>query len=82
MNIHACKYVNASDLFTRLRKLWTEFCASDPDFSWGGNNHSLVDGDAILNHLDNSAIDSHKQVETLRKRINLLPEHTYIDLEN
>ena len=83
MTIHPCRYVHASDLFKRLKVLWSEFVESEPDFSWGDNNHSLVDPQDIMNHIDGSAAFEHpRQVETLRKRVEKLPAGVYVDLEN
>jgi hypothetical protein len=79
-----CKFIQASGLFKRLNKLWDEFSESNPAFTWGSNNRSLVVAEAILNHLDGCAIDNERQLETLRKRIADLPEggQTYVDLED
>lgn len=83
MTIQRCRFVRASELFTGLADLWQEFVNSDPPFSWGDNNRSLVDPKAILNHMDGSGvIESKTQVETLRKRIEKLPSGVYVDLEN
>ena len=83
MTIHTCQYVNASDLFKRLKALWDEFADSSPDFSWGDNNHTLVAPKAILDHIDGSAGFGHpRQVEALRKRIQALPDDVYVDLES
>ncbi|MGA2440207.1 MAG: hypothetical protein ABSH08_04575 [Tepidisphaeraceae bacterium] len=82
MTIHNCQFVNASDVFKGLGDLWEEFSKSDPNFSWGGNNRTLIDGKAILDHLDNSAIKNHRQEEKLRRRIAKLPDDVYVDLEN
>lgn len=82
MTTHTCQYVNASDLFKGLANLWEEFSNSNPDFSWGGNNRTLVDPKAILDHLDNRVIENGPQMETLRHRIVGLPDDVYVDLEN
>jgi hypothetical protein len=83
MTIHTCKYVHASGLFKGLTNLWNEFADSDPPFSWGDNNRSLVDPASILNHMDGSGvIENQRQVETLRKRVEKLPAGVYVDLEN
>ena len=78
------RYVSSMDLFKGLNKLRDAFIRSDPDFSWGNNNHSLVDGEAILDHLADSGLTnaSKAQVPVLRKRIRKLPEDVYVDLES
>ena len=82
MTVYTCRYVHASDLFEGLKALWDEFNNSDPDFSWGNNNRTLVDPHSILNHLDNSVTENEKQAETLRERVKKLSKHVYVDLEN
>jgi hypothetical protein len=82
MTIHTCQYVEASDLFKGLGELCDEFTNSEPSFSWGGNNRTLIDGQSILNHLDNSVIENAGQLETLRRRVRKLPGDVYVDLEN
>ena len=81
MTIETCRFVTGSELFDGLKELWDKFSDSDPDFSWGGNDRTLVDPVAILNHLDNSVIDNEKQVQTLRRRVGKLPKDVYVDLE-
>jgi len=84
MKINTCQFVDASDLFNGLSELWSELVESEPDFTWGNNNRSLVVADDILNHFDNSVIENEGQLETLRKRVQKLPEggQIYVDLEN
>ena len=80
--IHTCEYIKSSDLFKGLAQLWSDLSNSEPDFQWGGNNHTLVDPRAIINHLDNSVVENAGQLETLRKRVAKLPKDVYVDLEN
>lgn len=82
MTIHTCQFVEASDLFKGLGELYDEFSNSEPDFSWGGNNRTLVGGEAILNHLENCEIENQRQMKTLRRRVRKLPEGVYVDLEH
>ena len=82
MRIHTCQFVLVSDLFKGLKALWNEFASSDPDFSFGGNNRTLVDPPSLLHHFDNSLIEDQKQLERLRRRIKKLPKDVYVDLEN
>ena len=83
IKINTCRYVHASDLFKRLGTLWEEFGGSEPDFSWGDNNHTLVDPKAIMDHIDGSARFEHpRQVEALRRRVEKLSGDVYVDLEN
>jgi hypothetical protein len=46
--IHTCRFVKSSNLFKGLTKLWLPFTDSEPDFSWGDNNRTLVDPKATL----------------------------------
>ena len=84
--IESTEYIEAGGLFAGLTELFDALCASEPDFTWGGNNHSMVTGECILNHFDNSVLEDtpEKQLKTLRKPIKMLPqgEQAYIDLEN
>ena len=82
MTIQTCEFVTGSDLFEGLPDLWDEFFDSSPDFSWGNNNHTMVDPKALLGHLDKSGIENETQMETLRHRITELPDGVYVDLEN
>lgn len=82
--VDTCQYVRASDLFQGNQKLWDIFVESDPDYSWGNNNHSLNTAESIVNHLDGNIGAPEKLVKKLRDRIDSLPEkgQTYVDLEN
>ena len=82
MRIQSCEFVSGFELFTGLQLLWDEFAESDPDFSWGSNNRSLVTAKSILDHLDNSNIENEKQMETLRKRVKVIGGDMYVDLES
>jgi len=84
VTIERCSFALCSEMFNELDDLCNEFCDSEPPFSWGDNNRSLVTGEAILNHLDNCNIKNESQLDALRKRIVKLPQgnQTYIDLEN
>jgi hypothetical protein len=85
LEVHQVQYVLASDLFEGLPKLWDRFCQSEPAFSWGDNNRSLVTAESILDHCDNHPeLCGSKPVESLRQRVHSLPEkgQTNVDLEN
>ena len=85
MEIHTCQFVTSSDLFKGLFSLWEDFAESDPPFSWGDNNRSLITAESIIDHLSNSsAADEHWWLGRLIARVNKLPEggQTYVDLEN
>ena len=81
-SIQTYRAINVTDLFQGLKVLLEEFSNSDPDFSWGDNDHTLVDPEAILDHLDGTgtAVNT-RQLEALRRRICKLPPNTYVDLE-
>jgi len=79
-----CQFVLSSDLFEGLTELMTEFGESDPPFTWGENNRSLVTARDMINCFANSCIENDEQIDIFRQRINRLPEglNTYVDLEN
>ena len=82
MKIQSCKFVSCSDLFKGLTELWEDFASSDPDFSWGNNNRTMIDPLAITGHMSNVGLDAHLQFKTLCKRINELPRSVYVDMES
>ena len=84
IQVQETKFVPASHLFKGLRKLWIALGESDPDFTWGSNNRSLVTAECILNHLDNRAVVPTRQQDAFRKRCQQLPGglQCYVDLEN
>jgi hypothetical protein len=82
MTIETCRFVHVTELFKELPELLQEFIESEPDFAWGGNEHSLVDGVAIVDHLDNIATEQETQLEELRKRVAELQDDLYVDLEH
>ena len=81
MTTHSCRDVKFSELFKGLNSLRTAFEESDPDFNWGGNDHSLVTPRAITDHCANT-IGDHRQLKALQRRIEKLPSGVYVDLEN
>jgi hypothetical protein len=83
MKIQSCRFVLASDLFDELDELWNAIACSDPDFTWGDNNRSLVTAEVLLDHCDSNGVES-PQLDSLRQRVKTLPDgnQTYVDLEN
>lgn len=83
MIIYSCDFVVASELFYGLNALWEAFAASNPPFSWGDNNRTLVVAVDIYDHLEPMDVLG-EQLDMLKKRIDHLPEQgqTYVDLEN
>jgi len=77
--IHVCCYIPASEFFTNFPEVWEELSNSDPNFTWGDNNRSLVTVERIVQHLDASHIDYPEAFEEHYKEY--VPED-YIDLEN
>lgn len=82
--IETTQFIAASAVFKGLKGLWTEFAESDPPFSWGGSNRTLVTAEAILNHLDGCANATPRFVESLRTRLQKISPNLqlYVDLEN
>ena len=81
-NIETCRYVRVSKLFKGLEQLWECLVESDPPFTWGDNNMSMVSIQALVEHMDKWARDDDKQMNELRKRLAKLPADVYLDLEN
>ena len=82
MKVYSCKYVHASDVFKGLPKAWDALASRDNlPFSWGDNNHSLVDADTIATELEQ--LDE-SEAGQLAKAIRLLRKmgQTYVDMEN
>lgn len=76
---HTCKFILCSDLFKGYRNLASEMSESEPDFTWGSNNRSLVTVEAILNHMASAGIDYSDAFGLRCKEVGL---QTYVDLEN
>lgn len=78
-----CEFVPSSELFAGKegKRIWNQFVECNQDFSWGGNNRSLVTVEAILDCLDNSAID-YSNSNGFKKKCREIGMQTYIDLEN
>ena len=74
-----CEFVKSSDLFAGFDDLHNEFNDSEPDFSWGDNDHSLVTLDALLDDMDNNDVSV---PAVFRYHCNQLGLQTYVDLES
>lgn len=95
MKLSTCNYVKYSELFKDLAELSEEFCNSDPPFSWGDNDRTLVFAAGICSHLkehvkelDKTSISGtpklNEQMKELERRVAVLPDGAmeYVDLEN
>lgn len=82
--VQTCRFVTASDVFKGLGLLWTTLVESDPPFSWGSNNRSLVSSVDLTMYLDGQGLDdpAGAQLTTLIERLDALPSDIYVDLEN
>jgi len=76
---HNCTFVLSSDLFRGYRKLALQMSESEPDFTWGSNNRSLVTVEVLLNHLDGVGVAYSKKFAKRCREVGL---QTYVDLEN
>lgn len=47
MLINTCRYVNLSDLFAGCPTITEAFANAEHDFTWGGNNLTMVTADAV-----------------------------------
>jgi len=84
IKLRECSFVHASEVFKGLPKAWDAFSLSDPPFSWGDNNRTLVDADSMRRHLEDAdPIDgkAHGQINRALARLEKLGQ-TYVDLEN
>jgi hypothetical protein len=79
LHIRLVGFYDASALFEGFSDLWQQFIESDPSFSWGSNNHSLITVRDVLNHMDNVGIEYDK---AFVDKCGLIDEHFYVDLEN
>ena len=82
--VQTCSFVAASDVFKGLNALWTALVESDPPFSWGSNNRSLINSTNLTSYLDGQGFDDPvgDQLTVLIERLDALPTDIYIDLEN
>jgi hypothetical protein len=96
MNIHTLKAVNASDFFQDfpvLMKILSD--GGQYNFSWGDNNHSLVDIDTLVDALDDQIHNdededydeekvavSQADWDKFMVHVDAIPKDVYIDLEN
>jgi len=79
-----CQFVLGSSIFAGLNEAWNRMADSDPPFTWGNNNRSLVNALFIASHLDDldDREDSEtKQIKTAVRRLRSLGDE-YVDLEN
>ena len=80
--IYVLRFVYASAI---VPSTWTEWfwgeVAEDAPFSWGDNNHSLVDIRSFANHCEERLDDSPKVKRWLRE-IRKMSDNIYIDMEN
>ena len=70
-------FILASDVFSK--KALSILAESNPPFTWGDNNRSLVTANFIAAHLEQ--LDNQKLLKITIQRLRSLGE-TYIDLEN
>jgi len=82
--IQTVQFIPASAAFKGLKRLWNEFAESNPPFSWGGSNRTLVTAEAVIDHLDGCANATPRLVKCLRARLkNISPDlQLFVDLEN
>jgi len=78
--VHVCKFVNLSDLFKNLpESVYEQLAESDPDFTWGENNRSLITIERLLDHMDAAGIDYPEEFKDMCNKLGL---EMYVDLEN
>lgn len=52
MNILTLAYVRSTDVLSKESELWNAYINSDPDHSWGDNEHSLIKVGDLLKELE------------------------------
>lgn len=87
ITVQNCQFVLATDLFKGLRGLWDLMSLSDPPFTWGDCNRSMVMAKEILDAIHYAvglADEVPPYLSELEERIAELPDkgNTYVDLEN
>jgi hypothetical protein len=89
LSVQQCSFVPASAVFAGSSRAWDTFIESDPPYTWGSNNRTLVAADALAAYLqdtlgpDNEDLPAtlealQRVVDSLRQ----LPAGVYVDLEN
>ena len=77
------KFISAWSLFQDCDQASDAFCNSDPDFSWGDNNYSLISKQRFLNALQDLADEEvNGQIEEVIERLKQLPDDIYLNLES
>jgi len=80
--LHKCEYVRASDVFEGLQGAYDALtCGPSLPFTWGDNNHSLVDADTIATEMEQLDESEGGQIAKAIKRLRALGQ-TYVDMES
>jgi len=77
--VQTCEFVLGTDLFRDFVVVWEQIAESDPGFTWGTNNRSMVTVECILDHMDNAGIEYPDAFRELCEKVGL---QMYVDLEN
>jgi len=82
MRMYNCQYAKSSDVFKGLPKAFDALASRDNlPFSWGDNNHSLVDADTVATELEQLENSEGGQIAKAIRRLRRMGQ-TYIDFEN
>jgi len=80
--VQTCKFVAATDIVPRSWRTWFWVAISQyTPFTWGGNDHSMVDMRTFADHCEAQLDNSLKVVRWLEK-IRKMDDDVYIDLES
>jgi len=84
MEIKTCRFVDASDLFDGCPDAWQMFMDSDPPFSWGDANRTMITAELIQDVILDFFTEDENIENQLDKVLNRLQltHGAYIDLEN
>jgi hypothetical protein len=86
MQINTCRYVNLSDLFAGCPIITQAFAEADHDFTWGGNNLTMVTVEAVhsavMSLVPDTVAGTQEYLQVLQPRIWSIENDTvYVNLE-
>jgi len=88
MNTNVCEYIGLSRFLEKWDKggEFMTYIGEGAPFTWGDNNHSLVDVDSFLRHANDALYleygDLCSEANGFLRDIAKVPRHVYIDLES
>ena len=84
--IETCQFVPASQIKKGLDRAWQALIESQPPFTWGDNNRSLVSIDDLRRQMEQLSDDGAGAMSQIKKfiaRLDAISDSVpYVDLEN